>query len=78
MTQESAVVTLDSSEFYGILVQYIEETGEASVVMEWETGGGTKEVVPETAFYYPVKYKQLYDDVLGGTIVTVQATELPP
>jgi len=50
ITSES--VSLSADTFNTLQVDYVEETGDASIVLSWKVGSGSTQVIPASAFYH--------------------------
>jgi hypothetical protein len=54
----SAALSLAASTLNALEVDYIEETGAASIVLSWEVGSGAAQVVPASVLFHKVTARQ--------------------
>ncbi|MGX6443631.1 family 43 glycosylhydrolase [Neobacillus sp. K501] len=52
--QQSAPIRLEAGKHYDIKVEYLQGWGGAWLKMEWESASQKREVVPESALYFPI------------------------
>src|SRR5690606_26835800 len=51
--ESSGVITLAANQKYDIRLEYYEDTGNASVKLEWASASQTREVIPQVHLYPP-------------------------
>lgn len=70
----AASLSLSSANYNSLRVDYVEESGTASIVMSWKVGSASKEVVPASALFHKVSTKQSSEIADGPQSVTVNAS----